>query len=147
MYVGLAIRMAHQLSLNTPLPVPPRLASNAPINRDGEKELEIFSRESLNRSRTWLVVYNLDLSLSGQFGKPPTLREDFLVRQSDTFYKPFAPYSHPFDVHLGRYTQLLRVVSEFYASVYETDPGPDRDEELARSVRPFDRYLIIQHKY
>jgi hypothetical protein len=65
-------------------------------------------------------------------------------------------FASPFDVHLGRYTQLLRIVTEFYATVYEDDPGPDGTrvksvnlraiaEENEEKIKKFERETLAMY--
>lgn len=37
---------------------------------------EMQEREALNRTRTWLICFNLDRSIATQFGKRPTIIDD-----------------------------------------------------------------------
>ncbi|CAE6434410.1 unnamed protein product [Rhizoctonia solani] len=109
LYLGLAIRMATDLNLHLPW--------------QGKATGEAHEREILNRTRTWLICFNLDRSGATQFGRPPTIREDYIVRKSNDWYKR-SNYNLPFDIHLTGYTRLLRIVARFLASVYSDSNSP-----------------------
>jgi len=132
LYLGLAIRMATDLNLHQPS------ATTKFVNEAHEREL-------LNRTRTWLICFNLDRSCATQFGKPPTIREDSITRNSSLWWKksefklanhpredithlilqtfPIGQYNHPYDIHLCAYTELLRIVATFLEEVY-SDTSP-----------------------
>lgn len=78
---------------------------------------EKHEREILNRTRTWMICFNLDRSTSTQLGKPSTIKEDFIIRNSTDWYKRSA-FNLPYDVHLCAYTELLRLVTRFHEEVY-----------------------------
>lgn len=62
LYIGLAIRLATDLNLHQP-------SLSRPVN-------ELQEREQLNRTRVWMICFNLDRSTATQFGKPSTIKED-----------------------------------------------------------------------
>ena len=64
-----------------------------------------------------MICFNLDRSTSTQLGKPSTIKEDFIIRNSAEWYKR-SKYNHPYDIHLCAYTQLLRLVTRFHDEVY-----------------------------
>ncbi|KAH7322256.1 hypothetical protein B0J17DRAFT_684162 [Rhizoctonia solani] len=109
LYLGLAIRMATDLNLHLPW--------------QGKATGEAHEREILNRTRTWLICFNLDRSGATQFGRPPTIREDYIVRKSGDWYKR-SKFNLPLDIHLTGYTRLLRIVARFLASVYSDSNSP-----------------------
>ncbi|CAE6480281.1 unnamed protein product [Rhizoctonia solani] len=109
LYLGLAIRMATDLNLHLPW--------------QGKAAGEAHEREILNRTRTWLICFNLDRSGATQFGRPPTIREDYIVRKSGDWYKR-SNFNLPLDIHLTAYTRLLRIVARFLASVYSDSNSP-----------------------
>ncbi|KAG9080980.1 hypothetical protein FRC07_014707, partial [Ceratobasidium sp. 392] len=109
LYLGLAIRMATDLNLHLPW--------------QGKASGEAHEREILNRTRTWLICFNLDRSGATQFGRPPTIREDYIVRKSNDWYKR-SQYNLALDVHLTAYTRLLRIVARFLANVYSDTNSP-----------------------
>ncbi|QRV95926.1 Fungal specific transcription factor domain [Ceratobasidium sp. AG-Ba] len=109
LYLGLAIRMATDLNLHLPW--------------QGKATGEAHEREILNRTRTWLICFNLDRSGATQFGRPPTIREDYIIRKSQDWYKR-SEYNLTMDVHLTAYTRLLRIVARFLANVYSDSNSP-----------------------
>ncbi|KEP47283.1 fungal specific transcription factor domain protein [Rhizoctonia solani 123E] len=109
LYLGLAIRMATDLNLHLPW--------------QGKAAGEAHEREILNRTRTWLICFNLDRSGATQFGRPPTIREDYIIRKSGDWYKR-SNFNLPLDIHLTAYTRLLRIVARFLASVYSDSNSP-----------------------
>ena len=62
LYIGLAIRLATDLNLF-------QASTTRATNEQHEKEI-------LNRTRVWLICFNLDRSTATQFGKPSTIKED-----------------------------------------------------------------------
>jgi hypothetical protein len=76
-------------------------------------------REILNRTRTWMLCYNLDRSTAAQLGKPMTIRDNYTIRHGGTWHKSSKfGVNSPFDVHLVGLTQLLGILSEFLNTVY-----------------------------
>lgn len=63
---------------------------------------EQHERELLNRTRTWLICYNLDRSTSAQLGKPSTIQDDWTIRNSKEWWRK-SKYNHPFDLHLSEF--------------------------------------------
>jgi hypothetical protein len=115
LYTGLAIRIATDLNLHL-LPKKPTTE---------QQELEM-----LNRTRIWIVCFNVDKSAAVQFGKQSTLSEDHIVRKSHDWYKS-STYNHPYDVHIIAYTALFRIVSHFHQEVFSDPNVPNR---LNRSI-------------
>ncbi|KAG9045736.1 hypothetical protein FS837_005758 [Tulasnella sp. UAMH 9824] len=110
LYLRLAIGMATDLSLHVP--------SSTTKFLDERHE-----REILNRTRTWIICFNLDRSGATQFGKPPSIKEDTVIRRSPTWYKK-SPHNHCYDVHMVAYTELLRLVGGFLEEVYSDPNSP-----------------------
>lgn len=110
LYLRLAIGMATDLSLHVP--------SSTTKFLDERHE-----REILNRTRTWLICFNLDRSGSTQFGKPPSIKEDTIIRHSKEWYKA-SRHNHCYDIHLVGYTSLLRLVADYLAEVYSDPDSP-----------------------
>lgn len=90
--------------------------STSATSKSSEKQ-EKHERELLNRTRTWLICFNLDRSISTQLGKPSTIKEDFIIRNASEWYKR-SPFNMPYDVHLCAYTELLRIVTRFHDDVW-----------------------------
>ncbi|TFY54810.1 hypothetical protein EVJ58_g8640 [Rhodofomes roseus] len=99
LYIGLAIRIATDLNLHQLSTVKPR--------NDQHK------REILNQERLWLICHNLDRSMATQFGKPSTIREDYIIRNSENWYKR-SPLNH----------QLLRIMARFHEEIYSDPNSP-----------------------
>ncbi|KAI0084549.1 hypothetical protein BDY19DRAFT_970897 [Irpex rosettiformis] len=110
LYTGLAIRIATDLNLHHMPTVKPTS--------------ERHEREIMNRIRVWLNCYNLDKSTATQFGKPSTIKEDFIVRKSDEWYRT-SPYNHPYDSGLCAYTSQLRIMARFHEEVYSDPDSPN----------------------
>ncbi|KAI0251644.1 fungal-specific transcription factor domain-containing protein [Lactifluus subvellereus] len=106
LYTGLAIRIATDLNLHI-LPKPPTTK---------QQELEM-----LNRTRVWMICFNLDKSTATQFGKPSTLKEDYIMRNSLQWYQS-SQYNHPYDVHIIAYSSLFRIINGFHQEVF-SDPN------------------------
>ena len=62
LFLGLAIRVATDLNLH-------QQSTVRPVNERQEREI-------LNRTRVWMICFNLDRSTASQFGKPFTIKED-----------------------------------------------------------------------
>ncbi|KAI0263617.1 fungal-specific transcription factor domain-containing protein [Gloeopeniophorella convolvens] len=107
LYTGLAIRIATDLNLHL---LPPKKPATE------QEELEL-----LNRTRIWIICFNLDKSTATQFGKPSTLKEDYIMRNSLEWYKS-SPHNHPYDVHIIAYSALFRIINAFHTAVF-SDPN------------------------
>jgi hypothetical protein len=116
LYTGLAIRIATDLNLHL---LPPK-----------EPTTEVQKLEMLNRTRIWIICFNLDKSTATQFGKPSTLKDDYIVRNSLNWYKS-SPYNHCYDVHIIAYTMLFRIVNKFHQEVFS---DPNVPNGLNRSI-------------
>ena len=79
------------------------------------------AREVANRTRIWINCYNLDRSTSTQFGKPSTIKEDYIARHTKYWYKTT---NFSYDIHLSGYTQLLRVMARFHEAIYSDPDAP-----------------------
>ncbi len=110
LYLRLAIGMATDLSLHIPSPTTKFID-------------ERHEREILNRTRTWIICFNLDRSGATQFGKPPSIKEDTIIRHAGTWYNK-SINNHCYDVHMVAYTDLLRIVARFLEEVYSDPNSP-----------------------
>jgi len=52
-----------------------------------QPQTERQEREMLNRTRVWMICFNIDRSTATQFGKPSTIKEDYITRHSADWYK------------------------------------------------------------
>ncbi|KAJ7915584.1 hypothetical protein B0H13DRAFT_2231820 [Mycena leptocephala] len=112
LYTGLAIRLATDLNLHQ--------VQNSKAAKGNEKQ----EREILNRTRVWMICFNLDRSTATQFGKPSTIKEDYVLRHgSDDWYKK-SPYNTSYDIHMCCYTALLRVVARFHDDIFSDPTSP-----------------------
>jgi hypothetical protein len=113
---------------------------------------EHHERELLNRTRTWLNLYNLDRSTSAQLGRPASIRPDPIIRsckeqgRRPAWWKS-SPVNDPFDLHLCAYTDLMSsVTAEFQERVYwnpETETtGLRTDLDLVKIAFQFDDKLL-----
>ncbi|KAJ7140019.1 fungal-specific transcription factor domain-containing protein [Mycena crocata] len=112
LYTGLAIRLATDLNLH-------QVASTKGIKGNEKQE-----RELLNRTRVWMICFNLDRSTATQFGKPSTIKEDYILRHgSEDWYKK-SPYNTCYDVHMCGYTALLRLIARFHEDIFSDSTSP-----------------------
>ncbi|KAF7291885.1 hypothetical protein MIND_01213800 [Mycena indigotica] len=112
LYTGLAIRLATDLNLHQ---VP-----TGKTHRGNER----LEREQLNRTRVWMICFNLDRSTATQFGKPATIKDDYIMRHgSDDWYKK-SPYNSSYDIHMCCYTALLRLVASFHDDIFSDPASP-----------------------
>uniref|UniRef100_A0A0W0G6S0 Xylanolytic transcriptional activator regulatory domain-containing protein n=1 Tax=Moniliophthora roreri TaxID=221103 RepID=A0A0W0G6S0_MONRR len=82
-------------------------------------------REILNRTRVWMMCFNLDRSTATQFGKPSTIKEDYIIRNSAEWFKK-SPFNldASYDVHLCGHTALLRIVARFHEEIFSDPNSP-----------------------
>ncbi|KAI6043555.1 fungal-specific transcription factor domain-containing protein [Pisolithus marmoratus] len=116
LYTGLAIRIATDLNLHQASEIQPTT--------------ERQERELLNRTRVWMICFTLDRSTATQFGKPSTIKEDYITRKAANWYKK-SLYNSKYDIHLCAYTALLRIVGQFHGDVFS---DPDSPTGLNRSI-------------
>ncbi|KAJ6632448.1 hypothetical protein B0H10DRAFT_1771021 [Mycena sp. CBHHK59/15] len=111
LYTGLAIRLATDLNLH-------QVATGKP--GQGERQ----ERELLNRTRVWMICFNLDRSTATQFGKPSTIKEDYILRHGNKDWYKKSPYNTTYDVHMCCYTALLRLVARFFDDIFSDPKSP-----------------------
>jgi hypothetical protein len=116
LYTGLAIRIATDLNLHL-------LPQKKPTTEQQELEM-------LNRTRVWIICFNLDKSTATQFGKPSTLKEDYIMRHSLEWYKS-SNYNQKYDVHIIAYSSLFRIINQFHQRVFS---DPNVPNGLNRSI-------------
>ncbi|KAH9475248.1 Protein priB [Psilocybe cubensis] len=109
LYTGLAIRIATDLNLH-------QVPNTKPHSETQEREI-------LNKTRVWMICFNLDRSTATQLGKPSTLKEDFIVRNAPDWYKK-SQYNLKYDVHLCGYSALLQIVAKFHDEVFSDPSSP-----------------------
>ncbi|KAG8904048.1 hypothetical protein FRB99_002352 [Tulasnella sp. 403] len=95
---------------------------------------ERHEREVLNRTRTWIICFNLDRSGATQFGKPPSIKEDSIIHSTATWYKK-SVNNHCNDIHTVAYISLRTL-----AGFMEDDAKLQalRDETAARFAKESD---------
>ncbi|KAG0696615.1 fungal-specific transcription factor domain-containing protein [Suillus ampliporus] len=109
LYTGLAARIATDLNLH-------QVSTTRP-------QTERQEREMLNRTRVWMICFNIDRSTATQFGKPTTIKEDYITRHSADWYKQ-SRYRDKFDIHLCAYSTLLRIVGRFHDDIFSDPNSP-----------------------
>ncbi|KAJ8522831.1 hypothetical protein ONZ45_g676 [Pleurotus djamor] len=134
LYTGLAIRIATDLNLHQ---------VTKPKSLDEKQE-----REIMNKTRVWMICFNLDRSTGTQFGKPFTIKEDHIMRNSKEWYKS-SPYNHPYDVHLCAHTALLRIVARFHEDIFSDPDSPtglNKDVDFRTVTMTHDNHLTEYHQ-
>ncbi|KAI9439194.1 fungal-specific transcription factor domain-containing protein [Lactarius indigo] len=129
LYTGLAIRIATDLNLHL-------LPQKKPTTEQQELEM-------LNRTRIWIICFNLDKSTATQFGKPSTLKEDYIMRHSLEWYKA-SNHNHPYDVHIIAYSSLFRIVNQFHQKVFsdvDVPNGLNRSIDFRAVTLEYDQLL------
>ncbi|KAJ7226928.1 hypothetical protein GGX14DRAFT_627532 [Mycena pura] len=112
LYTGLAIRLATDLNLHQ---VP-----NSKAHKMNEKQ----ERELLNRTRVWMICFNLDRSTATQYGKPSTIKDDNILRHGGVDWYKKSPYNSSYDIHMCCYTALLRLVAQFHDEIFSDPMSP-----------------------
>ncbi|KXN81254.1 Protein priB, partial [Leucoagaricus sp. SymC.cos] len=133
LYTGLAIRIATDLNLH-------HMSNTRPKN---EKE----EREALNRARVWMICFNLDRSTATQFGKPSTIKEDYIVRNAREWYMK-SQYNLPHDVHLCAYSALLQIVAKFHDEIFSDPSAPsglNKNVDFRKITMKHDESLTQYH--
>nr|GAT47127.1 predicted protein [Mycena chlorophos] len=117
-FAGLALRLATDLGLDKA-----RVVGGA--QEDGEGDDEERERESLNRTRTWIVCCLLDRSMAIQFGRSETVKEEDIAAHGVEEWYSASPQNSSYDVHLCAYTQLVRLTSRFRDEIVADPAGLD----------------------
>ncbi|TFK20177.1 hypothetical protein FA15DRAFT_673724 [Coprinopsis marcescibilis] len=134
LYIGLAIRIATDLNLH----------NASTIKATSEKQ----EREILNKTRVWLICFNLDRSTATQFGKPSTIKEDYIVRNAKDWYSK-SKYNHPYDIHLCAYSTLLQIVAKFHDEIFSDPSSPtglNKRVDFRSVTLEHDRHLTNFHQ-
>jgi hypothetical protein len=109
LYTGLAVRVATDLNLHQVSLLQP--------------QTERQEREMLNRTRVWMICFNLDRSTATQFGKPSTIKDDYITRNSADWYKG-SQYRDKYDIHLCAHSSLLRIIGRFHDDIFSDPNSP-----------------------
>ncbi|KAF9557137.1 hypothetical protein CPC08DRAFT_669049 [Agrocybe pediades] len=97
--LGMAIRMATDLNLHR------KTAVTSQDTQEGRaRDIEVHNRE-----RTWILCFCLDRSFSAQMGKPNSIKEDYIIRNTAEWYA--SPVAAPSDASLVAYAELQRMLS------------------------------------
>lgn len=134
LYTGLAIRIATDLNLH-------QVSTARPSSERQEREI-------LNRTRVWLICFNLDRSTATQFGKPSTIKEDYIVQHAKDWYKK-SKYNLNHDVHLCAYNALLRIIAKFHEEVFSdtsSATGLNRRLDFRSVTLRHDEHLAHYHE-
>ncbi|KAI0310027.1 hypothetical protein OF83DRAFT_1031599, partial [Amylostereum chailletii] len=126
LYAGVAIWIATDLNLH-------RFST-----RKARNDLE--EREMINRTRIWMICFNLDKSTATQFGKPSTVKEDRIIRDGPDWYKR-SVNNDATDVHLVAYSVLMQILTRFRADVFD-DPNAPTGLNKAKDLRD----LTLHHE-
>ncbi|KAH8976971.1 fungal-specific transcription factor domain-containing protein [Lactarius hatsudake] len=129
LYAGLAIRIATDLNLHL-------LPQKKPTTEQQELEM-------LNRTRVWIICFNLDKSAAMQFGKPCTLKEDYIMHHPLEWYKA-SNHNHPYDVHIIAYSSLFRIINQFHQKVFsdlDVPNGLNRSIDFRAVILEYDQLL------
>jgi hypothetical protein len=84
------------------------------------EEGHIRDREILNRERCWLHCFVLDRSLSVQMGKPYSIREDYIIRNSCEASWLNQRFSLPSDTALAAFVNLQQIMSRAIDHIYSS---------------------------
>lgn len=141
MFSGVAIRMATDLNLHrkSMASIPGQYDANDPAVLEREREI-------INRERTWLLCFCVDRSISGQMGKPWTIREDWIIRNSRHW--GLQRLSKPYDLGLSALVELLRITTrqfDFLFSSTTTVSGLNTDIDYSTTLRIFNEQLHEWH--
>ncbi|KZV87936.1 hypothetical protein EXIGLDRAFT_192161 [Exidia glandulosa HHB12029] len=132
LYSGLAIRMATDLNLHR---IPP------PSQQRPEK----VEREMLNRTRVWLVCFNLDRSFSTQFGRPPTILNAFPEpRRWWCCAGENGAWNDPYDLGSCAFAEVMVLMTAFQEHIFRdasAASGLDRSVNLEAATREYDAKL------
>ncbi|KAG1853069.1 hypothetical protein F4604DRAFT_1933338 [Suillus subluteus] len=88
-----------------------------------QPQTERQEQDMLNRTRVWIIYFNIDRSTATQFGKPSTIKEDYITRHSADWYKQ-SRFRDKFDIHLCVYSTLLRIVGRFHDDIFSDPSSP-----------------------
>lgn len=141
LFSGVALRMATDLNLHRKSVA--SLPGHQPADDPAVLERE---REILNRERTWLVCFSLDRSISGQMGKPWTIREDWIIRNSRHWC--LQRLSQPWDMAICGLVELLRLTSRQLDLLYSSTSsisGLNTDLDYANVLHIFNEQLDEWH--
>ncbi|PWN36324.1 uncharacterized protein FA14DRAFT_114933, partial [Meira miltonrushii] len=141
LFSGVAIRMATDLNLHR------KSMASIPNTTDSEDPAVLErEREIINRERTWLFCFCVDRSISGQMGKPWTIREDWIIRNSRHW--GMQRLSKLYDMGLSALVELLRISTrqfDFLFSSTTTVSGLNTEIDYNTTLRIFNEQLNEWH--
>lgn len=141
LFSGVAIRMATDLNLHRK-----SVASLPGTHQSDEPTVIEREREIINRERTWLICFSIDRSISGQMGKPWTIREDWIIRNSRHWC--LQRLSQPWDLGVCALVELLRLSSRQLDSLYSSTSsisGLNTDLDYCNTLHVFNEQLDEWH--
>ncbi|KDQ61237.1 hypothetical protein JAAARDRAFT_173841 [Jaapia argillacea MUCL 33604] len=134
--LGMGIRMAIDLNLHRKSAVK---SQDSPEGRARDREIH-------NRERTWLLCFCLDRSLSAQMGKPHSIKEDFIIRNSSQWYKEATAIAG--DAGLAAYVDLQRILSRSLDILYagtETLSGLQTNVDYLLVIKTIETQILAWH--
>ncbi|KDN37751.1 hypothetical protein K437DRAFT_259683, partial [Tilletiaria anomala UBC 951] len=137
LFSGVAIRIATDLNLHRK-----SLAALPGLPQPDDPTVLDREREIMNRERTWYICFVVDRSLSGQMGKPYTIREDWLIRNCRHWC--LQRLSKPWDVGISAMVELQRIQSrqiDFLYSSTASVSGLNLDIDYPSVLRAFNEQL------
>lgn len=141
LFSGVAIRMATDLNLHR------KSVASLPGNPHPDDPVVVErEREIINRERTWLMCFNIDRSISGQMGKPWTIREDWIIRNSRHWC--LQRLSQPWDLGISGLVELLRLTSrqlDFLYSSTTSVSGLNTEIDYGSILRVFNEQIEEWH--
>lgn len=141
LFSGVAIRMATDLNLHR------KSVASLPGNPHPDDPVVVErEREIINRERTWLMCFSIDRSISGQMGKPWTIREDWIIRNSRHWC--LQRLSQPWDLGISGLVELLRLTSrqlDFLYSSTTSVSGLNTEIDYGSILRVFNEQIEEWH--
>lgn len=131
--LGMGIRMATDLNLHR----------KTAVTSQDTQEGKVRDLEVRNRERTWILCFCLDRSFSAQMGKPSSIKEDYLLRNTDEWFR--SSVANPSDTSLVAYAELQRVVSrslEFLYSGTDSASGLLIDCDYLLVIKSFESQIV-----
>lgn len=95
---------------------------------------QVYTREVLERERTWLCVFVMDRSMSAMTGKPPQAPETYLIRDVDKWWRQ--PECLMSDVFVSALAQLLQLLYRCIDVIYPCD-------DMASTVSTGHNYQVV----
>ncbi|KAL0577102.1 hypothetical protein V5O48_004894 [Marasmius crinis-equi] len=132
MMLGMAIRMATDLNLHR----------KTAVRSTDTQEGRVRDMEVHNRERTWIMCFCLDRSCGALMGKPHTIREDFIIRNAENWYK--LPTAIPSDRSMAAYLDLQRILTrslDFLHSSTDSSNGLQPSIDYMLVIKTFESQI------